>query len=359
MTAFDETLFRVVPRVYRALDQALRGRGPGRAPRRSRRSCGSAAGSARDRDGNPFVTAQVTRETAVIQAEHVLRALENATTRIGRALTVHADAAPPCAGFAVALAAAATAHPELLAEITARSPQRAVPHVPALPGPRGSRRPGCGTRDLAYRRAAEFLADLRLVQPSLAAAGATRQAYGELQHLIWQAETFGFHLAEPGGPPAQRGARPRAAPSSRAGGALSAQTGEVLATFRAMAWIQDRFGVDACRRYVVSFTRSAADIAAVYELAAPRVPRAAPPPVLDVVPLFESGDDLANATRVLDEMLRARAGPAAAGRDRAAAGGHARLLRLGQGARPGQRDAAAVRRAGAAGPVGGASTTCS
>ena len=40
----------------------------------------------------------------------------------------------------------------------------------------------------------EFLADLRLVQSSLAGAGAVRQAYGELQHLVWQAETFGFHL---------------------------------------------------------------------------------------------------------------------------------------------------------------------
>jgi phosphoenolpyruvate carboxylase len=50
--------------------------------------------------------------------------------------------------------------------------------------------------DLAYRRPAELLHDLRLVQESLAAAGAQRLAYGELQHLVWQVETFGFHLAE-------------------------------------------------------------------------------------------------------------------------------------------------------------------
>jgi phosphoenolpyruvate carboxylase len=86
------------------------------------------------------------------------------------------------------------------------------------------------------------------------------------------------------------------------GGALSAQTTEVLATLRAVGWIQDRFGVDACRRYVVSFTRSAADIAAVYELAR-HATRSGQPPVLDVVPLFESGDDLNHATQVLDEML--------------------------------------------------------
>ena len=77
----------------------------------------------------------------------------------------------------------------------------------------------------------------------------------------------------------------------------------MLATFRAITWIQDRFGVDACRRYVVSFsTRSADDIAAVYELAryaadSGRVP------VSDVVPLFESAVDLADARAVLTGMF--------------------------------------------------------
>ena len=54
---------------------------------------------------------------------HALRALENATNRVGRALTVHATAAPPSAGLALALAAAETEHPELLAQIGARSPE--------------------------------------------------------------------------------------------------------------------------------------------------------------------------------------------------------------------------------------------
>jgi len=76
----------------------------------------------------------------------------------------------------------------------------------------------------------------------------------------------------------------------------------VLATFRAVAWVQDRYGVDACRRYVVSFTRSAADIAAVHELARYAM-AGGRPPVLDVVPLFESAADLANAPDVLTGML--------------------------------------------------------
>ena len=60
--------------------------------------------------------------------------------------------------------------------------------------------------------------------------------------------------------------------------------------------------MDACRRYVVSFTRSADDIAAVYELARYAMD-GGPIPRLDVVPLFESAADLAHAPDVLTGML--------------------------------------------------------
>ena len=82
----------------------------------------------------------------------------------------------------------------------------------------------------------------------------------------------------------------------------SPETEQVLATFRAVSWIQDRYGVDACRRYVVSFTRSADDIAAVYELASYAM-QGGRVPVLDVVPLFESAADLARAPAVMTGML--------------------------------------------------------
>ena len=325
MTAFDETLFRIVPAVYRELDRALYPAAGSATPVLAFLRFGSWVGA--DRDGNPFVTAQVTRETATIQADHILRALETATVRIGRALTLHEATTPPSAGLRRALAAAAAAHPELLAEITARSPQEPYRTYLLYAAQRIS-----ATRmrnaDLAYPGPADFLADLRVVQESLATAGAGLQAYGELQNLIWQAETFGFHLAglevrqhsevharvlrelRAAGPP-------DADPDAAAGLQYSAEAQEVLATFRAIGWIQDRFGVDACRRYVVSFTGSAEDLAAVYELAryaagGGRIP------VLDVVPLFESAVDLANAPAVLTGMI---AQPEVAER-LAATGGH-------------------------------------
>ncbi|MDX6420305.1 MAG: phosphoenolpyruvate carboxylase, partial [Trebonia sp.] len=300
MTAFDETLFRLVPAVYRALDHVLLGAASGTAasPVPPFLRFGSWVGG--DRDGNPNVTAAVTREAAVIQAEHALRGLEAVCGRIGRALTVYEDSAPPSPALRRALAAASAEQPELLAEITARSPgepYRAYLLYAA------ERLAATRTRslDLAYAGAADFLADLRLVQSSLAAAGAVRQAYGELQHLIWQTETFGFHLA---GLEVRQHSRVHALALAelRAGDPPSAMTSEVLETIRVMAWIQRRYGVDACRRYIISFTTSAQDIAAVYELAGYAFPDG-DGPVLDVVPLFESGEDLANAPAVLTGML--------------------------------------------------------
>jgi phosphoenolpyruvate carboxylase len=144
-----------------------------------------------------------------------------------------------------------------------------------------------------------LLDDLCTVRDSLAAAGAPRLAYGELQHLIWQAETFGFHLAE-------LEVRQHSAVHARALAEAGAKnpsetTSEVLETLGVMASIQSRFGEEACRRYVVSFARSADDVAAVYELA-----RKAPggkAPVLDVIPLFETLDDLSRAVDVMDQVI--------------------------------------------------------
>src|SRR5699024_7247306 len=129
------------------------------------------------------------------------------------------------------------------------------------------------------------------------------QAYGALQALVWQVESFGFHLADL--EIRQHSAVHRAALAElRAGGPesdLSEGTVEVLDTIRAMAQLQQRFGPDACRRYVVSFTRSADDVAAVFDLAEYALDGR--PLTIDVVPLFETGADLEACVDILDEAL--------------------------------------------------------
>ncbi len=268
MAVFDETLFRMVPEVLRSFDVALGSRAPAFL------RFGSWIGG--DRDGNPAITSTVTLQTMEIQAEHALLALETVASRVGRALTVDVETTPPSRELMRRLARTSREpHRELLLDVARRVRATRL------------REPD------AYGCASDLLADLHAVRDSLSEAGAARLADGELQHLIWQAETFGFHFAEL--EIRQHSSVHREALS---GGAAEP---EVLETMRAIASIQERFGVEACSRYVVSFTRSAGDVAAVYELARRAVPHG--PPALDVVPLFETQADLGRATDVLSAML--------------------------------------------------------
>jgi phosphoenolpyruvate carboxylase len=301
MAVFDETLFTSVPHVYRRVDDALQGPAAGgRAPVvRPFVRVGTWVGG--DRDGNPFVTASVTRKAASIASEHVLLGLERATTRIGRTLTLDAATTPPSAALLALWSTLRDADEDAAADIAKRSPNEPHSRVMLLLA-----RKIAATRtrdaDLAYRDPEHFLADLRVIQDSLIRSGATRHAYGHLQHLIWQVETYGFHLAE-------LEVRQHSAVHAKvlaeldAGDALSEQAEEVLDVFRAVAHIQKRYGPRAAGRYIVSFTQSADDLAAVHRLARYAVGPDGTPPVLDVIPLFETFADLQAAPRILAEIV--------------------------------------------------------
>ncbi|MGQ7310676.1 phosphoenolpyruvate carboxylase [Microbacterium arabinogalactanolyticum] len=298
MSVFDETLFTTVPHVYRRIDDALRGEDSGNGaplvPAFVR--VGSWVGG--DRDGNPFVTAAVTREAAEIAADHVLRGIERSIERIGRTLTLDAEGTPPSTAVEALWTAFERAQPELAAAIAKRSPDE--PHrrvVLSLAHRVHATRVG---GDDAYSAPEELLADLRTVQSSLATAGAARHAFGGVQHLIWQVETYGFHLTELEVRQHSQ-VHAEALAELDAGGELSERTQEVLEVFRAVADIQRRYGLRAAGRYVVSFTRSAADLAAVHRLAAYALGEDAP--VLDVVPLFETFADLQAAPGILAEVV--------------------------------------------------------
>src|SRR5690606_37168137 len=73
--------------------------------------------------------------------------------------------------------------------------------------------------------------------------------------------------------------------------------------FRAIAFVQERFGPRAAGRYIVSFTQSAEDLANVHRLARHAVGESGTPPVLDVIPLFETFDDLQAAPGILAEIV--------------------------------------------------------
>ncbi|MCS5736247.1 phosphoenolpyruvate carboxylase [Herbiconiux sp. CPCC 203386] len=301
MAIFDQTLFQVVPRVYRLLDDWLLGTDAGVEPARAPAFMRLGSWIGADRDGNPFVTASVTKAAAAIASEHVLLGLEHAATRIGRTLTLDEADTPPDA----ALRQLADEQRQLAEHITSQigtrapnEPHRRVLLVIAL----RIAATRTGDETLGYGRPDELLADLRVVQKSLRAGGANRSANGELQNLIWQVDTFGFHLAELEVRQHSKVHR-QAIEEVRAGGELGEMTQEVLEVYRTISYLQGRYGVDAARRYIVSFTQSSADIATVYALAEAALGSAEAAPVLDAIPLFETFDDLQASTTILAEMI--------------------------------------------------------
>ena len=301
---FDNTLFEVVPQVYRRFDDWVLGERAGSVPP----VCpaffrpGSWIGS--DRDGNPNVTAKVSRRVAAKYFEHMVSTLAEECRRVGRSLTLEASHTPPSEELMNLWSHQVEMSETITARVAAElsfEPHRAVMLVMAV------RLEGTAARnaDIRYASAEELLDDLRTVQDSLARAGAMRAAYGPVQTLIWQVETFGFHLVEMEFRQ-HSVVHERALADIRARGvrgALNPETREVLDTFRAIGSIQKRYGQKMARRYIVSFTKCAGHVADVYELARLAFAHADDVPELDVIPLFEQLEDLEGCIGVLDEML--------------------------------------------------------
>ena len=302
MAVFDGSLFEALPAIYRDLSNVLaESGGPEAAAVPAFVRFGSWVGG--DRDGNPSVTADVTLQTVEIQAEHVLTGLERRAATAARAMTADDQTTPPSADLLLRLERARSLDPDGMAEIEARS--HGEPHRKFLMHV-AERIRATRLRDtrVGYTAPAELLSDLEAVQDSLEHAGAERLANGELQDLVWQVVTFGFHLAELE-VRQHSGVHRKAIDEIASRAQRSPRTEELLETFRAIKSIQQRFGADACRRYVVSFASDPLDIANVYALAASATGRQQPP-VLDVVPLFETVEDLERAPAILERMLELR-----------------------------------------------------
>ncbi|WP_288440107.1 phosphoenolpyruvate carboxylase [uncultured Bifidobacterium sp.] len=304
---FDSTLFDTIPQVYRRFDDWLLGDQAGLVPP----ACpaffhpGSWIGS--DRDGNPNVTAKVSRQVARNFSDHVIAALEDATRTVGKNLTMDSEATPASEELRLLWGRQKEMSERLTQnadQLSAKEPHRAVMLVMA------DRLHYTIARDtdLMYHSCEDFLADLKIVQRSLAASD-PRSAYGPLQDLIWQAETFGFHMVE-------MEFRQHSVVHSRAledirehglhgeRGPLQPMTQEVLDTFRALGAIQKRNGMKAAGRYIISFTKSAQNVRDVYELNRLAFSNPKDVPAIDVIPLFEQLEDLQNSVNVLDEIIK-------------------------------------------------------
>ncbi|HET7826014.1 MAG TPA: phosphoenolpyruvate carboxylase [Anaeromyxobacter sp.] len=328
---FEQTLLDAVPEVYRELERRLERAWPDaalRVPPFLR--FGTWIGG--DRDGNPYVTADVTRS-----------ALER-----HRAVALARHAADVAALWRELSPARAAAAPAAMEELDAsiRADRERLPEPPAAT--RALREDERWREKLrfvaaridaarargegAYPDAEAYLADLDLLDRTLRAAGLTRLARGRLADVRRRAEVFGFHLATldlrqhsevheravdellaQGGAPgyarldderrvallAELLSRPAIPAHDRR--RLSPATREVLETLEVAGRARRDQGPAAVERYVVSFTASVSDLLEVLLLA--RAARLAPDE-LRPVPLLEQLEDLEAAAAIAERMLR-------------------------------------------------------
>ncbi|MBV9947100.1 MAG: phosphoenolpyruvate carboxylase, partial [Myxococcales bacterium] len=193
---YESTFFAELPRLYCRFEDLLARRYPGRAWRLPPFfRIGAWIGG--DRDGNPFVTAPILRETIRLQSAAALEHYLSEIHELGGELSVSKllmDISPELAALAER-SPDNSRHREdepfrrALTGIYARLAATAeilVRHE-ALRDAVGDAAPYIGSDDL--------LADLEVLAASLKAHGAGRLAGGRLRRLIVAVRVFGFHLA--------------------------------------------------------------------------------------------------------------------------------------------------------------------
>ncbi|MGO3929641.1 phosphoenolpyruvate carboxylase [Rhodopseudomonas pseudopalustris] len=196
LSFYDYTFLREVPRLHSALEDQLGGGEGGEAEEElaSFLRMGSWIGG--DRDGNPFVTAEVLQGTLRLQSARVLRFYLDELHELGSELSLASHLAP------------ITEDVRLLAE---RSPdhsphRRHEPYRLAVSGIYArlaataaklkidSVRAPVGEAEI-YANVQEFKADLDAIHYSLTKYNAGVIARGRLRQLRRAADCFGFHLA--------------------------------------------------------------------------------------------------------------------------------------------------------------------
>lgn len=258
---FDRAIFKTVADFYAAFDAELAIHYP--TVRRTQPFLTFASWVGGDRDGNPFVTPEVSRTTAQWHACVLMDHYEREIAELTRELS-HAAPSPELPATPAGAGEAPGSY------------QPYEIHRIRLAGLRQKLRTGSATLP-------EISDTLRSVQQALLQQRAVRAARGRIQRLITQASVFGLHLAE--------------LDFRDHSGKLDSAEEEVLEELRTIGRIQQQHGPNAANRFILSMTRGAADILKVHELS-----RQAEVYDLDIVPLFETIQDLENASKVLAEL---------------------------------------------------------
>lgn len=339
LSYYDYTFLHELPRFYAALEDHLASSDPAwdgfELPSFLR--VGSWIGG--DRDGNPFVTAEVLRQALAMQSERALKFYLDEVHLLGGELSLDARLVTVS---------------DQLKELAERSPDRS-PHRRNEPyrlavsgiyarlaataqafGQAEASRHAIGEAP-PYAEAAEFVADLGALYRSLTANGSAALARSRLRSLRRAANTFGFYLAgidlrqnsevhertvgelfEMTCPDSDYADLSEAARISLLREELntarllsspflrySAETASELTILREAANAHRRYGRAAVPNYVISKTNGVSDLLEVGLLlkeAGLLRPRERELDV-NIVPLFETIADLRNCGSIMDELF--------------------------------------------------------
>ncbi len=263
-----------------------------------------------DRDGNPHVTADSTREALQNARETILGIYIRAVGELRRLLTPSVCRKPVTPRLANAVTNYQAIQTFNSVENTSVPECEQYRRMAGYMLHRLRRTLLESDHPDAYPAAVDFENDLRLIRESLAAEGGERLASSLIDPLLRQVATFGFHLHSLD---IRQHARIHArAVSELAAGCTtctspsvllpaqpSQETIELLETLRAIAALKQQYPPEALQSYVISGASSVQDTLSLIwlmELCGVRVAADANgDPGLMPVPLFESIEDLRNA----------------------------------------------------------------
>jgi phosphoenolpyruvate carboxylase len=298
-----------------------------------------------DRDGNPFVTPEVTREVIALNADRALRIHLKLVEDLVDDLSISTRVVGVSEELRGSLARDRRVLPEIhdrYIRLNQNEPYRLkLSYLRArLEGARVRIRDGgphVAGRD--YLGAQEYIADLQVLDRSLRAHLGDRIADGTLARTLRGAKAFGLHLAEldirehSGKHHAALGAiydalgeldKPygeltreertallaheldQGRPLVRRHYGLPDEATQVLAIFDVLHDVQHQYGNEVCSTYIVSMCQGVDDLLAVavlareaYMVELKQNPRSS----VDLVPLFETVEELSQAGALLDELL--------------------------------------------------------
>jgi len=336
LSFYDYTFLHEVPRLHCALEDRLNeGEGASQGELASFLRMGSWIGG--DRDGNPFVTAEVMRSTLKLQSSRVLRFYLDELHVLGSELSLAAH----LADVSKDLRALAERSPDKSPHRTGEPYRLAVSGIYARLTATAARLDVETTRApvgeaAPYASAQEFQADLDTIYRSLISNNSRVIARGRLRHLRRAVDCFGFHLAsldirqnsavhertvaelidaampgmsylalnEEARIALLTGELRNARPLTSSFVKYSEETIGELAVFHAAAEAHAKFGADAIPQCIISMCKGVSDmleVALLLKEAGLVDPSGRS--AINIVPLFETIEDLQASGRIMDRLL--------------------------------------------------------